>query len=167
MSNDRNTGDALAKFSAVEEEGRDRASKRDSIPTGDDDFLRKLQDTSNQMARYFQDYRETEWQRFMQRVANVAYYDVTNAWKCEIAGKPRSECITPPTVKERMELMDDQAKRAFGKKCTWMLGDRTFDPPYHHSMFLNDLTACYHRGVEKYGAMAKQWHREGKCKWRE
>lgn len=162
--------DDLAKFQAIEEEGRSRSSARDSLPKGDDAFLQRMEDAGNQMSQYFQKMKEQRFANFISRVGNTAYYNSTTVWKCETMGKTRAQCETPEAVKDRLRNVDEYAKEAIGKKCTWMLGDESFDNPdnpYTLNKFLNDLTACFHRGVEKYGTMAKEWHKEGKCMWRD
>lgn len=170
VSERRKQQDDFEKFSALEEDGRRRASERDSIPQGDENFLQRMEDYSNQMGQYFQKMEAPKFATFMGKVGSAAYYNTTAVWKCINGGKTRAECPTTEPVKEKLRDVDFYSKEAIGKRCTWMLDDSTFDSPespYTLNKFLNDLTACFHRGVEKYGTMAKEWHREGKCMWRE
>lgn len=152
----------IERFKALEEDGRRRSAERDSKPKGDNEFLAKMHDAAAEMSNFFRNLGENNFQRFAAEVGNVATSANMRVHNCELGGLTRAECDMKQ-MDWRLGEMDAESKVATGKKCTYLRGEV---PNYHLGVFLNDLTACFHRNLEKYEEFSAEWEVSGKCMWR-
>lgn len=154
--------DELVRYKLIEEEGRNRASAREKLPKGDGEFVEKLREASDEMNTCFESLGEKAHARLAMFVGEAAYYAKTPIWRCESDGKSRADCDMT-SVETHMESVDEKAKEAIGTRCSFLRGEVS---PYTLSSYLNDLTACFHRNIEKYEESARAWRKEGKCMFR-
>jgi len=67
-------------------------------------------------------------------------------------------------ILEKLKAIDDLYNKASGQgRCTWLRGQVK---PYTYSAMVNDVTACFHRTVERLDELMSTWKVEGKCMWR-
>jgi len=125
----------LELWRRLEEEGRERASRRDEVPRNDVSFLDRIT----------QVVKTSKFTDFASAISASAVAISIPAEMCYKERIPRGECPIPDFVVETMKLMDESARKVIGNRCTWLLGrsDR-----YNLSTALNDLTACFHRLLE-------------------
>jgi hypothetical protein len=155
----------LARFKKLEEEGRQRAMERDSLPKGDSEFLSKMEEAAREMSNYFAPIGEEAFARFANRLSDVASMPRTRVWHCESEGKRRSDCDMS-SLEPDVAVLDTHFGNTVTigpKRCSFLRGEVD---PYNLSSMLNDLTACFHRGIEKFEETATTWHKEGKCMWK-
>lgn len=164
-------------FVCVEAEGRRRASERDELPESDADFLNDMKHAARDLASRLSKYQEAVSGEESKRldtlktlgkmVRNAAEGLRRRATICLGRGEPRKDCILDEDEMLMMKWMDSASKLAIGKRCTWLLGEVE---PYNLSSALNDLTACYHRFLEKsmefIDRVEDRVEAVGKCLWR-
>ena len=161
----------------LEEEGRERASKRGWIPESDEEFLGELTGAGYEFVDILEARKVLEesylppWRREAEKLEDFAY-DIAyaaialrkKASECAKNKVPRKDCLLDEWEKKYFERLDEASKNAIGKRCTWLFGEIE---PYNLSSALNDLTACYHRLLEEVEKIEKERpiKKEGKCVW--
>lgn len=157
------------EFSGYEEQGRKLASElyRDKpISREDLELLRDIQTSSRDMMRYFYDYKYADATgMFLWELSNIAEQSHNDI--LDFLSYLKTQGSYVPKRSEHhfyvdFNWLDVKAKEVFGRKCTYMYGDPDFQP-YTYNRFLNDITACYHRGIEKFRDHALNYRRQGKC----
>ena len=153
----------VEKAKRLEEEGRRIAFEREK-PVGVEeiDWLEEVASVADKLAWFFDEVAEAErWGDLAHRIRKVAQelqYDVGACTR-----KKRGECIATHYTRREMAALDDDYWRASGReRCTWLLGVKE---PYTLTAAINDLTACFHRALEKAEEHLKKWEVEGKCVW--
>jgi len=154
-------------FRDLEEEGRRRAFEREDTPKNDKQFFEKIMASSRIMRDELRELNMKREARLPGYVGMVAEYAFPVADHCEGANIPRKDCvITPQNQGVLWSLIEDVntvSLELLKRKCTFLWGERE---PYNLPSLLNDVTACYHRGLEFYVDNVGKWHKEGKCSWR-
>ena len=154
-------------FRDLEEEGRKRAFEREEVPKSDKVFLEKVTASSRIMREELRELNMKREARLPNYVSMVAEYAAPVADHCEGANIPRKDCvITPQNQGVLWSLIEDVntlSLEMLKRKCTFLWGEVE---PYNLSSLLNDVTACYHRGLEFYVDNVGKWQKEGKCSWR-
>jgi len=151
----------LDKWKRLEESGRQRASRRDEPPFGDMDFLFEIADAAYDMRSILRKINMRDWSSFAGALEDTALILARKAGSCERQREYRGSCFIDP---EPFEWLDKSYKEASGKeRCTWL---RSVKKPYDLASGINDLTACFHRLIEKITEEAGKWRKEGKCLWR-
>jgi len=153
----------VEKAKRLEEEGRRIAFEREK-PVGVEeiDWLEEVASVAEKLAWFFDEVAEAErWGDFAYRIREVAEelrYDVEACSR-----KKRGECAVSDFTMRRMGNLDYDYRRASKReRCTWLLGVKE---PYTLTAAINDLTACFHRALEKAEEHLKKWEVEGKCVW--
>ena len=158
----------LTRFKMLEEDGRQRAYDRDSIPKNDSAFLEDIMVTARTMRNELREDSQDEKSRLPSWVAMVATYTLPIAEHCEGAKIARKDCLiteksSSDYLRSLIREMDNESRKILQKRCTFLFGEVE---PYNLSSCINDITACYHRSLELYSDVAGKWQKEGKCKWR-
>jgi len=154
-------------FRDLEEMGREKAFKSDELPESDKVFFEKIMASSRIMRDELRELNMKKEARLPLYVSLVAEYSAPIADHCEGAKIPRKDCvITPQNQGVLWSLIEDVntlSLELIKRKCTFLWGERE---PYNLPSLLNDVTACYHRGLEFYVDNVGKWQKEGKCSWR-
>lgn len=161
--------DELVEYKLLEEAGRNKASDLNAYKPSKSDmtWFTQLSTASYDMAHYFDKTGMHDWARFLRQVAEAANDGKYHALDCEIAGSPRMQCSANKSTIEDVNYRGKQVtfsgQNKEGKSCAWLID---VVPEYKFTSYINDLTACFHRGIEKYEETARNWHKKGKCVWR-
>ncbi len=84
--------------------------------------------------------------------------------KCNFIQTPRGKCVVDDKTKDWLRRVDVAFASQFGgKRCTWLLGEQE---PYMFSAAINDVTACFHRLIERAREKSKNYRSSGRCVWR-
>jgi hypothetical protein len=149
----------------LEERGRRIAFEREQ-PIGPEDlsFLDDLIGAANEMAERFEVFDEMKWSYLAQGIARAAEGLFFDAQACRAEGRRRKDCDPPRRMETRVEDVDLHYMFATGKnRCSWLRGAVS---PYTYTAAVNDLTACFHRCVERLDELSSTWEVKGKCVWR-
>lgn len=165
--------DEIARFHALEQEGLHRAEDRDSKSKDDDGWFGKVQNAINEEMRpYYRKMGENDWEHFATQLANASYYGNKDATSCKYSQEKKVDCPTSSNTYDYLADTDNQyailsnRPPPITKRCTHLVAAKTAHE-YKLNHALNDVTACLHRSIEHYEEMARAWHKEGKCMWRE
>ena len=170
------TKDEVARFHALEQEGLHRAEDLDSKSKDDNVWFTKVQDAVNEeMVPYFRKMGENDWATFSHQLSNGAYYGSKDALSCKYSDEKKINCPVSETTWDYLADADNRYKNLENRpppktsRCTHFVKSAVIETSnkyrLHHA--INDVTACLHRGIEHYEEMARAWHKEGKCMWRE
>lgn len=168
--------DEVKRFHELEQEGLHRAEARDSKSKGDVAWFQKVQTAVNEEMRpFFSKMGENDWENFGGNLSTSAYYGAKAAQSCEYSGELKENCPTGSNVWDYLVETDRLYKTLPNRpppassRCSHFANSAIIETPsqyrLHHA--LNDVTACLHRSIEHYEEMARTWHKEGKCMWRE
>jgi len=150
----------------LEEEGRNRAYNRQEIPFNDSAWLEQIKETSIDMAEELEKLGHPEWADVADMISLATegvLADVVE-W-CSTRKVPRGECYVPPSVESDIEMLDEAYKATGeGGRCSYLRGRVE---PYTLSAAINDLTACYHRVLEKLSSLSLKFEKVGKCLFRD
>jgi len=155
--------EALKRWWDLEAEGRERASRRDEVPRNDALFLEALESSAREVGELLGALESDKWAKMANTLAMIAKSLKLDAFVCKEKGIPRKDCYIP-SVNALMTELDEYSEELTGKRCTWLRGRVE---KYSLSAVLNDLTACFHRMLEKVAEYAKWIKSEGKCHWLE
>jgi len=149
----------------LEEEGRKIAYEMDrAISEVDLDWLMGVMGASLDMEEIFTELSEYGWPTFLDKIASTASDLHWAIVMGKAKGVKRKDFHLEKRYKDLMREMDKEYEKATGeKRCTWLLD---IVEPYTFSTAINDLTACFHRAIEKLEEISKEWEVEGKCMWR-
>lgn len=191
LDNDYDYKRLYKEFIELEEEGRSRASLPDEKVTDKDEtFLINLSNATSKIGDVFYTFEKVKqknlpylvadegdetpyglYSKFMSVLDNGLGSLRTLVWKCQMDNKTRGECLPSAYQLENLDRIDRvyrdlvEAKGGKGaKRCTWMYNDPAFEPYTYHKL-LNDVTACFHRGLEEFGEITQKWEKSGKCSW--
>ena len=158
--------DLIKEAKKLEEEGRRIAFRREE-EIGEEAirWFEEVREASYALGEFFDKLMgEEKWAGFAQRVGWAAYSMKENAKACAEWKEELGACCVSTYVKEDLKDVDKAYAKASGRtRCTWLLGVKK---PYTLSAAVNDLTACFHRAIEKAEEFLRSWEREGKCMWR-
>jgi len=147
----------------LEEEGRRIAFERER-EVGDEvfDWLEEVASVAEKLTWFFDEVAEAgKWGDLAYRIREVAEELQYDAEAC--IRKKRGECVVSNFTKRKMRDLDyDYWLASRRERCTWLLGVKE---PYTLAAAINDLTACFHRALEKAEEHLKKWEVEGKCAW--
>lgn len=180
------------EFIELEEEGRSRAIEPDEKVTSKDElFLNELSNATNKMGEIFFTFEKVKqknlpylgladegdetpyglYSKFMSILDNGIQSARTLVWKCQMDNKTRGECLPGEYQLENLDRIDrvyrdlveaKGDKEGVPKRCTHLYG---LIEPYRFTALLNDVTACFHRGLEEFGEITQKWEKSGKCSW--
>lgn len=172
----------LQELYKLEEEGRARASQKDGFENPrlkvnkDRDFFRNVYDQSDKVRRFFRTFGETQmmWVNFIEAVQSLAYDASNKTNSCAVADLKRNECPMK-SVEYYLNSTDNAAKGLpeAEKTRAGLKGGCTIHTKlkpmerYVELDLLDDVTSCFHHNINHAKIMAREWHKEGKCMWRE
>jgi len=160
----------IERAKKLEEQGRRIAFERDrAISDIDLDWLRSISKTVSEAKWLLGDFLAedewADWAYFLVAVEEAAEKLGTAVEERKAKGIARKDLKVEEDCKELMRDVDWYYHKATGKwRCTWLLD---VVEPYTLSVAVNDLTACFHRAIEKLEEVRGGWRIEGKCAWRE
>ena len=147
----------------LEEEGRRIAFEREREVGGEVfEWIKDMASVAEKLTWFFDEVAEAgKWGDLAYRIREVAEELWYDAEAC--VRKKRGECVVSDFTKRKMGNLDYDYWLASGReRCTWLLGVKE---PYTLTAAVNDLTACFHRALEKAEEHLKKWEVEGKCAW--
>jgi len=147
----------------LEEEGRRIAFEREREVGGEVfEWIKDMASVAEKLTWFFDEVAEAgKWGDLAYRIREVAEELWYDAEAC--VRKKRGGCVVSDFTKRKMGNLDYDYWLASGReRCTWLLGVKE---PYTLTAAVNDLTACFHRALEKAEEHLKKWEVEGKCAW--
>ena len=158
----------IERAKELEEQGRRIAFERDEpISSVDVDWLWDIDSTSFEIGRALRDLLpEEEWRKwfsFTSSIGAVARRLDVAITEGRAEGLARKDFKLKEFYKDFMREMDENYEKLTGRRCTWLLN---VVEPYAYSAAVNDVTACFHRAIEKAEEVRGGWRIEGKCAWR-
>jgi len=142
-----------------------RIAERREEPVSNTDlsWLQGFRRTAYTMADVLYDIiKEPSWFWFLNDIGFVAHrlYYIAREGK----GTKRKDLQLDEISKTYMKYIDEYYKEATGKeRCTWLLD---VQEPYTYSAIIDDLMACFNRGIEKLEEESKGWVFKGKSMWK-
>jgi len=153
----------LAHWWKLEAEGRRMASERDEIARKDDWFLKALGNAARKIRELFTALDLKDWADMSDRISRIARA-LGGYVFLVCSDEPRKNCRIPAHIEDDFAELDEYSKKATGKRCTWLRGEVE---EYTLPAALNDLTACFHRVLEKVSEYTQRIACEGRCCWLE
>lgn len=162
----RELDELIRRAKRLEEQGRKIAFERERpISATDEDWLRKVIYATINIGSSLEELAAEEYYKWItfivyvrraaEELEKVATYH---------RGTKRMDAKVDERTKRVMKEMDNSYRIATGKeRCTWLLN---VIEPYTFSAAVNDLTACFHKAIEKMEEVGKEWAVEGRCIWR-
>ena len=134
-----------------------------------------MMNASQEMANYFAEQPNESYQLFAGWIEQPIYTVRPLIKACELESLDRIDCPLPSDqLKHDMDVLDRYARSA-SPPCTGCKEGCTSsrklaeEKGKHVTVdgFLNDMVHCFHLNLEQLEKTAREWHKEGKCTWRE